>query len=217
MDYRREEIVNKCAIFLTTATAYCCLRSVTSKLIFMKTFALFPIVLSLFVISSTTEPMRIDFGNKQDGQDWRPLLDGVMGGLSQGRMTLNNNSLSFSGSVSLANNGGFSSMRSPFSAVDLSAYETLVIRARGEGQSFAIVLENDRRWYNPYFKKAFQPTEEWQTFEIPLAEFDLYQIGRKIGSVPTEEALAATIRLGIVTNDKKEGPFSLEVDFMEFR
>ncbi len=183
----------------------------------MKTIALLPLMLCLSLISSTTEPMRIDFGNEKDGRDWRTLLDGVMGGLSQGRMARNSNSLSFNGSVSLANNGGFSSLRSPFGAVDLSAYQTLVIRARGEGQSFAVVLESDRRWYAPYFKKSFRPTDDWQTFEIPLAEFDLYQVGRKIGSVPTEEALAATIRIGIVTNDKKEGPFSLEVDFIEFR
>ena len=183
----------------------------------MKSIALFTLVLTLFMTNTTTAPLRIDFGTEKDGQDWRPLVDGVMGGLSRGSAQLNDNSLSFNGSVSLANNGGFSSLRSRFGKVDLSAYRTVVVRARGEGQSFGIVLESDRRWYAPYFKKAFRPTAEWQTFEIPLEEFDLYQVGRIIGKGPTPEALAATIRLGIVTNDKQEGLFSLEVDYLEFR
>ncbi len=167
--------------------------------------------------NDTTQPLRIDFGQQKDGQNWMIIVDGVMGGLSRGRKELRENSMYFSGTVSLENNGGFSSCKAPYVRTDLSSYSTFIIRCKGQGQAFALTLDNDRRWYQPYFKKEFTPTEEWQTFEIPLTEFDLYRIGRKLGTGPSDEALASTIRIGITTNSKKEGPFDLEVDYIEFR
>jgi len=177
----------------------------------------FIILAAALALTISSEPLRIDFGQAKDGQDWQIIVDGVMGGLSQGSKEMKTNSLYFDGSVSLANNGGFSSCKAPFQATDLSAYTKLLIRCKGEGQAFAITLENDRRWFMPYYKMEFVPTADWQVIELPLADFDHYRIGQKIGKTPTAEDLAATLRLGITTNSKKEGPFVLEVDYIEFR
>ncbi|MEM7297319.1 MAG: CIA30 family protein, partial [Bacteroidota bacterium] len=177
----------------------------------------FAVILFLSMSIETNESLRIDFGNEKIGQDWQIIVDGVMGGLSAGNKQVNSNSLLFTGNVSLANNGGFSSCKGPFTRTDLSHYNSLLIRCKGAGQVFAVTLENDRRWYAPYFKSSFEPGTEWQTIELPLANFDLYQIGRKLGKGPSTEALAATLRIGITTNAKKEGPFELEIDYIEFR
>lgn len=44
---------------------------------------------------------------------WRIVNDGVMGGLSSSRVSVNDDKIIFSGNVSLENNGGFASLRSP--------------------------------------------------------------------------------------------------------
>ena len=61
-------------------------------------------------------PMTFDFGTKNSAasRDWRVINDGVMGGLSQGRALLTEESILFEGEISLENNGGFSSLKSPF-------------------------------------------------------------------------------------------------------
>lgn len=183
----------------------------------MKLLSLVTILLFMSSFALEQQSLRIDFGSQKEGPNWQIIVDGVMGGLSEGSKNINANSMLFEGTVSLANNGGFSSCKGPFQKTDLSPYKTLIIRMRGEGQSFAVTLENDRRWYAPYYKKAFEPTAEWQTIELPLTNFDLYQIGRKIGTGPSAEDLAQTIRIGITTNSKKEGPFRLEIDFIAFQ
>ena len=52
-----------------------------------------------------------DFTDAAQVQSWRTVLDGVMGGLSTGRVEMGDDTMIFSGETSLRNNGGFSSMR----------------------------------------------------------------------------------------------------------
>jgi hypothetical protein len=85
------------------------------------------IAIALLVSSA---PYIIDFGTAKDGADWRVIVDGVMGGLSTGKATFTKNSVVFTGSISLENNGGFSSYRMPFGEYDLSAYKKVEIRYR---------------------------------------------------------------------------------------
>ena len=49
----------------------------------------------------------------KDGMSWQVVNDGVMGGLSEGKLTPNlAGTMMFSGMLSLENNGGFSTFRS---------------------------------------------------------------------------------------------------------
>lgn len=159
----------------------------------------------------------IDFGEKSGGQDWRALNDGVMGGMSDGVISFTESSLVFNGSISFANNGGFASFRNPFGEYDLSKFEKIGIRYKAKGQSFGFTLETESIWFRPYYKSIFaSPTEEWEIVEIPLEEFDQYQIGEKTGRKISKKNLEEIIRFGIITNDKKEGPFELEIDYIKF-
>ena len=64
-----------------------------------------------------------------DAQNWFPVDDGVMGGVSASQIAIrpleSSGMLSFSGVVSLENYGGFASIRTRPERVDLSAYTGL--------------------------------------------------------------------------------------------
>ncbi|MGB3464351.1 MAG: CIA30 family protein [Cyclobacteriaceae bacterium] len=168
----------------------------------------------LFIFNAS---MTIDFGENKTGTEWEVISDGVMGGRSKGFTTMKENTLTFEGTVSLANNGGFSSFKSPFKDYDLSAFEVVEIKYRAEGQAFAMTLETDQRWYMPYFKKQFTgKTTEWQTVRIPLSEFQQYRVGSKTGKTLSDENLSQIVRIGITTDSKKESQFVLELDYLRF-
>ena len=106
------------------------------------------IILLLLITTSftyTTEEYLIDFGSETQEQAWYPLNDGVMGGVSQGRLFQSENTILFTGSISFDNNGGFASIRNQFKRYDMSAYTEVEIRYRATGQNFAFQLEKDRR------------------------------------------------------------------------
>ncbi len=171
----------------------------------------------LMLTLGATDPMEINFGqNNETGYDWRIVNDGVMGGLSTSAAMLDDNSLLFEGKVSLENNGGFASIRSPYGDYDLSAYTTVKIRCRGGGQQIAFSLVKEPQWYLPNYKALFSPTEEWQVFEFELTEFAQYKIGRKTGNKLSESTLSQIIQMNFITMSKKASDFTLEVDWIRF-
>ncbi len=160
---------------------------------------------------------QVDFGKDKDGQDWLIINDGVMGGLSQGEAQLKENSIYFQGIVSLANNGGFSSLRSPYQTFDFGKYKKVQVRLRGKGQVFALTINTDRRYWMPYFKKEMVLSgNEWEMIELDLSEFQAFRLGQPLGNFLSQEDLAQVIRIGFITNKKQEGPFFLEVDYIKF-
>jgi len=159
----------------------------------------------------------IDFGKSKSGQEWYPLVDGVMGGLSTGKIELTDNTLLFKGSVSLENNGGFSSIRNPFQRQDLSEYSSVEIRYRGVDQKFAFTMETSQTWWRPYYKYQLPSSEEWKVLEIPLEEFKQYAVGRYQGRSLERSQLDKIIRLGIITDSKNTGPFEFELDYITFK
>lgn len=159
----------------------------------------------------------IDFNKSNGSHGWRVLNDNVMGGLSSSQIDLTDNSMKIEGRVSLANNGGFSSIRSAFNSYDLSNYSAILIRLRGDGQSFSFTLETDRRWFYPYYKQDILLEDtQWHTVKLPLNMFQSYRVGRQGSEMLTDSKLSEIIRLGIVTNEKKEGAYELEIDFIAF-
>ena len=164
------------------------------------------------------EIFEIDFGEGKGGTTWRITNDGVMGGLSKGSIEFTDNSLLFSGTVSLENNGGFTSFRSPYWNFDLSKYEEVEVRIKGKGQQLALNLYINEVWYQPYFKKELTVEgEDWQVLRIPLADFQAYQVGRPLGTYLGGKYQANILGMGLITNAKKAGPFSFEVDYIRFK
>ncbi|MFT5289169.1 MAG: transforming growth factor-beta-induced protein [Planctomycetota bacterium] len=150
-----------------------------------------------------------------DGEDslrWQTENDGVMGGRSQGDIsTSKNGTLLFAGDISLENNGGFSSVRTRAQDLKLGEYDGLKIRVQGDGRSYKLSLRtsSSSSWI-AYWADFETVKGKWTTVEIPFSEWAPTSFGRKLAGprlVPSQ-----INSVGFMLYDKKDGPFSLEVD-----
>ena len=65
-----------------------------------------------------------DFSSEETSGIWRTINDDVMGGVSQSRFKLNSGgTASFSGNLSLENNGGFASVRASVIESELEDFD----------------------------------------------------------------------------------------------
>jgi NADH dehydrogenase [ubiquinone] 1 alpha subcomplex assembly factor 1 len=177
------------------------------------------IIITLLMLFSTNENLRFDFGNEKGNvKTWFTLTDNVMGGVSTSNLSYKNGSIVFSGNVSFENNGGFASFRSGFSKFDLTGYDAVRIRFKSQNQKFALTLDNSRNWWEPNYKYEFQSesSSDWKTVSFDIADFHEEVIGRKTGNSINKNIQKNICQIGIITNDKKEGSFSLEIDYIEF-
>jgi len=176
-------------------------------------------VLSVVMLSSplmAESSDRVLFSSKRAdaGRQWQTVNDGVMGGRSDGRIKINENKkMEFYGTLSLANNGGFASVRSRGSNLGLAKGDSIVIRVRGDGREYSLNLYTPRRLTAFSYRAKFKTKKnEWIEVRVPLDEF----VATSFGRVLRNQALDPTEvnGLGILLGDKKPGPFKLEVDWI---
>jgi hypothetical protein len=152
----------------------------------------------------------------RDEPPWRSVNDGVMGGLSSGSLRLTPEGTAiFSGTVSLDNNGGFASVRTVIGRRDLSAFDGVQVRARGDGRRYRMRLHTHGGMDGIAYQAAFEsPGREWRTVCLPFAEFEPSFRGRRPAGAPPLDP--ATIeQLGLMIADGRAGPFRLEIDWIK--
>ena len=111
-----------------------------------------------------------DFTKPDDRNQWRPVNDTVMGGISASQLQLTEEGFAlFTGTVSLENNGGFASLQSTPSAYDFTGYEGIAIRIKGDGKRYKFSLKSNIFLDSPRYEAAFV-TEKgvWATVKIPF-------------------------------------------------
>lgn len=171
-----------------------------------------PFILYLVVMQTQ---VIFDFTPNADLSGWYVVDDGVMGGRSAGafRLSVEGNGV-FSGTVSLANNGGFSSVRYPFARRDVRGGSKVVIRLRGDGKDYQFrVKTNARDYYS--FITTFSTSGDWQVVEIPFG--DLYPSfrGRRLNQPNfSGEALE---EIGFLIGNKQAEDFMLLIDKIELQ
>ena len=168
---------------------------------------------------TTTVGLNIDFGLNKNGDTWRIVNDGVMGGESTSKINLTDNSINFTGMVSLKNNGGFASMRSLITLGVLTLCKTMTIRYKSTStkRTFGLSLKNSQQYYIPYYKHTFSPkTTDWETITVNLSDFKHYKISDIIGDTMPINALEDIFNIAIIISDKKEGAFNIEIDYINF-
>ncbi len=159
-----------------------------------------------------------DFNTNSDLSEWRVVDDTVMGGRSAGNIKrLTENTVSYNGRISLENNGGFSSFKSPYKRIDLSEYKYLEMRVKNTGSKFAFTLEMNSRFWQPFYKHAVETSSnDWEVIKIKMDNFKLYRMSRTNGQSLTKEDAARLIRIGFISDDKREIDFQMEVDYIKF-
>lgn len=184
----------------------------------MNYFLILILTLMVATAQDSKQSLIFDFGQGKDFGRWVIINDGVMGGLSSSKAKLEDNWVAFEGYVSLKNNGGFVSLRSPMGKYDLSLYSMCEIRYRSSDQRiFEILLERETPFYLPKFRAKFSGNkDDWQTITIPLQDFEVSRMGNSIQKGINTKDLNSIQRIGFILLDKKEGDFYLEIDYLKF-
>lgn len=144
---------------------------------------------------------------------WRIVNDGVMGGLSSSKAIVNNDSkIVFSGNVSLENNGGFASLRSPVKDYDFSEFTGLELKLKTDGKFYSISMKETSYFTGYFYTKSFETKkDEWIVVRIPFNEFKLYYFGQETNSnkkIPLNNIKEISLLIG----DKQSGEFKAEID-----
>jgi NADH dehydrogenase [ubiquinone] 1 alpha subcomplex assembly factor 1 len=175
------------------------------------------VLLSLSGQVATQEALRpvLDFAAPDTAQKWQAVNDGVMGGVSDGRLRITDEkTLEFSGTLSLENNGGFTSVRTKPTDLDIKAGDTIVVRVKGDGREYVLNLyTKSRRMAFSYRAPLPTTKDEWTEVAVPLADFIPTAFGRQVqGMGPVEPSQING--LGFMLSDKKPGKFQLEVGWV---
>ena len=159
-----------------------------------------------------TTMMIFNFTKDAGMQNWYVVDDSVMGGISKGKMGVNDEGHGiFRGHVSLDNNGGFSSIRYYAGNTSLQGYSKFVIALKGDGKVYQFrVKANSSQYYSYTF--SFNTTNHWQIIEIPFNNMVPSFRGRTLdtSNFPGE----SLEEIGFLIGNKKEEDFNLAIDYI---
>jgi monofunctional biosynthetic peptidoglycan transglycosylase len=145
---------------------------------------------------------------------WYTVDDVVMGGVSNSHVDIIElNILSFSGSMSLENNGGFSSVRSDWNVIDLSGFDGVLLRVLGDGKVYRLRIRTEETGGDIAYNGAFETTpDKWVQVYVPFANM----VPTFRGTVMDVGQLDITSigSFGFMLSDKQPGEFELQVDWI---
>ncbi len=174
--------------------------------------------LALFMTTTALadEPnLLFDFTRADAASEWQTVNDGVMGGVSEGNFRVTAKRLEFFGTLSLENNGGFTSVRTKAKKIGLEHGDTLVARIRGDGREYSLNLYVNKPLMAFSYRTVVQTKKDtWIEVKAPLDKFEATSFGRVVkdaGAVKPEDVNA----VGFLLGDKKAGPFKLEVAWIK--
>lgn len=150
------------------------------------------------------------FDTAESVADFSAIDDRVMGGRSASRLRHDPAGHAvFEGEVSLADGGGFASVRSRALPLGDAQAVTCRIEVLGDGKRYKLSLRTDDRFDGVTYQATFEPvSSEWTVLRLPLASFKPTWRGRPLegASAIRPESLR---QLGLVVGDRQAGVFSL--------
>jgi len=147
---------------------------------------------------------------------WTPENDNVMGGVSKGSAVVRDGVLAFTGSLSLENNGGFAQVRIQKLGYDLTGKKGIKLRVMGDGRTYQLRLATDARHRGSRIAYSVEfPTkaDQWTEVEVRFADLKPSHHGDALDGPPAN--LSQIEEMSFLIGDKREGPFSLKVDWMK--
>lgn len=150
-----------------------------------------------------TSKVITDFIKGDNFNGWHVEDDAVMGGKSQGSLTIiKDGHALFSGKISLENGGGFSSVQSYFEPIDVSSYSKALLRIKGDGKRYFFRVQSTLRDRHSYVF-PFDTTGQWQTVEIPFDQMYAKWRGNRL-KLPNYPGQTMAHARFLIANDKPE-------------
>lgn len=149
-------------------------------------------------------------------QRWYVVNDSVMGGVSNSQVTQTQESLLFTGNVSLDNNGGFASIRAELNTQSQNT-KAIALRVKGDGQTYQLRLRTTNYLDGAAYTHSFKTVKnEWVDINFAPSDFTLTYRGRVLEQQPIID-FDDIKQLGFMIAGKQEGRFKLEVGKIEFK
>ena len=117
---------------------------------------------------------------------WYSIHDTVMGGRSSGMASprSENNSILFSGVLSLENNGGFASIRLPVAESQLRGAKGIRISVVGDGRTYLATIRRAHEQRMIYHRVSFSTTKrKSEEIFLPFSDYRAFAYGRPLPQV----------------------------------
>lgn len=147
---------------------------------------------------------------------WQPIDDAVMGGLSASRLSHDADGWAvFAGDVSLANQSGFASVRSPVFSMAGVGGEAYRLTVRGDGRRYKFSARMDEHFDGVGYQAGFVGAPGiWQEIVIPLWSLQPSWRGRAVADAPPLDP-ARVQQLGLLIGERQAGAFCLAIRRIE--
>jgi NADH dehydrogenase [ubiquinone] 1 alpha subcomplex assembly factor 1 len=145
-------------------------------------------------------------------REWRIVNDGVMGGISNSSLVLTDAGHGqFSGHVSLANNGGFTSIQLQATVPLTEEKKFIVLRVKGDCKHYEFRLKGKTSQSESYVH-PFATSGEWETITLPISQFYPQFRGRKLNTPNFN--FKSIEQLTFLIANKQEEDFKLLIDWI---
>ena len=137
--------------------------------------------------SSAVEDFDPDSTRAKAALQWELVTDEVMGGTSTGEIEMikhdKRNCMHITGTVTVGKRAGFIQARTTLNkkvAFDVSGYDGVYLKVKGNGQKYAVHIRNHKTWLHwQHYKATFQTNEKWQDIKIPFKDLTPYKLKHK--------------------------------------
>ena len=178
------------------------------------------IILSSILMITSIKPNQEDYllnsSIMKTENQWRIVNDDVMGGVSSSKVFITeDDKISFSGNVSLENNGGFASIRSQIKNYDFVNFSGIEIKLKGDGKLYSISMKETSYFSGYFYTCSFETKKnEWTILQIPFDRFKLHYFGKDINS-DKKVPLSKIKEISLLIGDKQGGTFEAEIDYIK--
>lgn len=154
-----------------------------------------------------------DFNKTNRTKGWFVVDDGVMGGLSAGNLELSKEGhAKFDGTVSIENNGGFSSVRCRLNKIEVENRTKIRLTIKGDKKNYQLRIKDNSQNYYSYVS-SFSTNGKWQKVEIELKDMYPTFRGRSVNKPNFDQKYIEDIAF-LISNKKAES-FELLIDKIE--
>lgn len=172
-------------------------------------------IIILFLSMSFTTTNIFNFTAETKASEWQIVNDGVMGGKSSSTLQVSEEGYGiFKGHISLANNGGFASVRHNPNFKGVKNYKQIVLKVKGDGKKYQFRLKASSQQRQSYVQE-FNTDGEWQEIKLNIDDFSPQFRGRKLEMLNFNFDELAEI--AFLIGNKKEQDFKLIIDHISIQ
>lgn len=156
----------------------------------------------------------VDLDDAGEVATWATVNDPVMGGMSTSRIAFADGGLVFSGNISLQNNGGFASARSPQDpdiGLRAAGAKSLRVHAVGDGKTYLLKVGTAGQPWS-YVQRFATEAAVQRIYDLPVEGFE--PVGMRLDPAPDAPQTldpSSISQVSLYILDKQQGPFQLTV------